>query len=228
MTRNLGTFVFFLFFALVSVSHALAQKAYPVDEGDSDPSFAAFRAKLIAAVVARDVDGVVSAAAKNVKLSFGGHAGRKDFQDLLAVSEADFSDEYKHKAAEQREGYWDSLEDVLRMGGRFTKPGTFEAPYTWTIDTGPDLDPFRTYFVIGKDVALRDRANKHGNVVAMLDHDIVTLLEGGDGTRFRKVETADNVSGFVHDESLRSAVDYRAIFKKRAGRWQIDVFIAGD
>ena len=56
------------------------QKAYPIDQGPENASFAKFRATLLEAVIQRDVKKVISYASKTVKLSFGGHFGRKDFR----------------------------------------------------------------------------------------------------------------------------------------------------
>ena len=207
---------------------AAGRTAMPVDEGANDPSFAQYRAKLLEAVIARDVDGVIAGTSTDVQLSFGGHAGHEDLRGFLTLSEADLADEYKHEAASRREGYWDGLEEVLRMGGRFTRPGVFEAPYTWTVKLGDDDDAFTTRFVIGSDVALRSRPSRFGDVVATLDHTIVTALEGGEGTAFVEVKVPDGVTGFVERSRLRSAVDYRAIFEKRGGKWQLVTFVAGD
>ena len=203
-------------------------KAYPVDEGASDPAFAKFRTELLDAIVRRDVDGVVAAAAKDVMLSFGGHAGRDDFRGFLTLSEKDLADEFKHEAAERRESYWDGLEEVLRLGGRFTAPGTFEAPYTWTVKLDDTSDPFRTFFAMGDGIPVRDRPSRFGNVVSTLDHDILETVDGGEGTPFLNVKLPGGGTGFVARQDLRSAVDFRAIFRKRDGRWEIDMFIRGD
>ena len=211
-----------------AVARAEERKALPVDEAGKDAAFAAFRDKLVDAVARRDVETVVARASADIQLSFGGHAGRKDFRDFLTISEDDLADEYKHEAASRREGYWDALEQVLRMGGRFTKPDTFEAPYTWTVVLKADDDPFATYFVIGADVPLRDRPSGFGKVAATLSHDIVTRIDGGEGTSFLKVKRADGVTGFVDKAQLRSPVDHRAIFEKRDGSWLMVTFIAGD
>ena len=136
---------------------------------------------------------------------------------------------YRDKASEIRESNWANLESTLRLGGRFQGDGTeFFAPYTWTVDLPESSDPFETYFVIGDRVALRDRPIQYGEIIARLSYDIVRLLEGGEGTPYREVELASGITGFVHNQYLRSSVDYRAIFVFDEGRWQMTVFIAGD
>jgi hypothetical protein len=204
------------------------RKALPVDEAGQLEGLEAYRADLLDAIARRDVDAVVAGAADDIVLSFGGDAGRESLRQLLTQTEDDFADEYKHMADEEREGYWDALEDVLRLGGRVEGEDTFQAPYTWTVELGDNDDPYETYFVIGDAVSLRDRPNRHGTITATLSHDIVKAVDGGAGTRFRKVQLADGTEGYVHEDDLRSAVDYRAIFERRDGTWQMTMFLAGD
>ena len=203
-------------------------KALPADEATEDPSLSQFRDRLLDAIVRRDVDYVVSQAATDIRLSFGGHAGKKDFRKFLTISEKDLADEFKLDAAEQREKYWDSLEQVLRMGGRFTDPNIFEAPYTWTSDRPDGSDHFATYFVISDNAPLRDRPSKYGAIVDTLSYVIVTAVIGGEGTEFLKVKLATGSQGFVHEDDLRSALDYRAILQRSDGEWRITAFISGD
>lgn len=212
--------------------HAAGQSANrtarPVDQAVQHPSFAAFRARLIDAVVRRDVDDVVAQASGDIHLSFGGHAGHADFRELLTVPEDSLVDEFKHEAAQRREQYWDALEEVLRLGGRFTAPGRFEAPYTFTVELSVDDDPFRTGFITGDNVVLRDRPNRHGSAIGSLSYDIVTILDRGEGTRYREIRLASGRQGFVHEDYLRRPVDHRAIFEERDGKWHMVTFIAGD
>ncbi len=204
------------------------RKALPVDQAYKDPSFLRFRTRLLDAIARRDVEFVVSQASLDIHLSFGGHSGRDDFRKFLTLSEKDMAEEYKHQATKQREDYWDALETVLRLGGRFASKNEFHAPYTWTVPLKPDDDVFATRFVVGTSVALRQRPSLYGRVLARLSHDIVTVLEGGDGTRFTKIKLASGKTGFVHEDFLRSAVDYRAHFVRHDGTWAMTVFLAGD
>lgn len=215
-------------FLTATAASANEHKAYPVDEAQRDGSFVEFREKLLEAVVQRDANRVVSYSTKKINLSYGGHFGHKEFRKFLTLSEDDLSDEYKHEAAKRREGYWNSLEEVLRMGGKFTRANIFEAPYTWTVKLNETQDPFSTYFVVSKDVPVRNRPSKYGTVMSTLDYDIVTSMNGGEGTGFIKVKLPGRDAGFVKKSDLRSSVDFRAIFRKRNGRWLMDTFISGD
>src|SRR5688572_9566566 len=60
-----------------------------------------FRALLAAAIRARDVDGVVALAADDVKLDFGGGAGRAELRSRLADPSL---------------GLWDELDALMALG----------------------------------------------------------------------------------------------------------------
>lgn len=212
----------------LSGAHAQGRTFPPVDEASRDSSLVEFRQRLIDAVVRRDAEYVVSQASTDISLSHGGHAGRDDFMGFLTLSESDLSEEYRHEAKSRREAYWDALEDVLRMGGRFTADGTFEAPYYASAPLGENDDPFSTWYVIGADVPLLDRPNNYGNVVATLDYHIVTALEESEGSDFLKVQVADDVTGYVAASYLRSPAGTTAQIEKRGGRWQLTGFLGGD
>ncbi len=207
---------------------AQERKAPFVDEGGKDSSFATYRETLIAAIASRDVDTVVASAAPDIHLDFGGGEGREEFRKRLTVTAEDFSEEYAHLADEHREEYWDALEEVLHLGGVFREPTSFTAPYTWSFKLKDDEEPFATSFVVGSDIPMRSRPSRFGDIISVLDEDVVRMLDGGKGTDFREVHVMDGRKGFVHKDHLRSAIDYRAIFENSGGRWQMTVFIAGD
>jgi hypothetical protein len=216
------------FFVSAPLAIAAKLKVPPVDEAAKDSSLVTFRNKLLDAIVRRDIDYVVKQASSDIKLSFGGSYGQKDFRKSLTLSAKDLADEYKYRAAEMREGYWDALEEVFRMGGQFTAKNVFEAPYTWTTKLPHDADPYTTYLIITENAALRDRPSKYGAVITALAYNVVTGIAGGEGTRFQKVKLASGTQGFVHEDDLRSSIDYRARLKKLNGKWTITLFISGD
>lgn len=220
-----------IFTALVfaaGVAHGQERKAPFVDQASKDATFSAYRKKLLQAIVDRDVDAVVAAAAPDIHLDFGGGEGREEFRKRLTVTEADLNEDYAHLADEHREQYWDALEAVLRLGGVFREPGSFAAPYTWVVELKDNEDPYTTGFAIGSDVPLRSRPSRYGDIISILDEDIVAILQGGKGTDFLEVRASDGRNGFVHKDHVRSAIDYRALFGKSEGGWQMNVFIAGD
>ena len=200
----------------------------PVDEADQDESFAAYRARLIEAVVARDIDAIVAMASEDIRLSFGGASGHAALREFLTVDPQTFPEGQRHEAPALRQRNWADLETVLRMGGVFDGEGRFEAPYTWSFQPPDGMDPFEVMFVTGTGVAMRDRPIRYGAVTAWLDHEVVRHLDWVSGTPYVEVARGDGSTGFVHSEYLRALVDYRAFFEKRDGEWKMVTFIAGD
>ncbi|MEO0772953.1 MAG: hypothetical protein AAFZ04_07205 [Pseudomonadota bacterium] len=200
----------------------------PVDEAEEDASFVSYREALITAVVARDIDAILAAAAEDIMLSFGGESGRDALRAFLEVDPEDFAPEQQHEAPALRERNWAELETVLRLGGMFREDGTFVAPYTFAADQPEDLDPFEVVFITGDGVALRDRPIRFGDVVTRLNYDVVKFRNWMTGTQFVEIEMADGTGGFVHRDFARFLLDYRAIFAKRDGAWVMTHFIAGD
>lgn len=207
---------------------ASAQERYllPVDEAKSDPSFGAFRTKLIAAAERRDAKYILSILDPKIQLSFGGHAGSKDFMEMWKIDRPDSK-------------FWDEFLPVIKNGGGFydepeTKTRIFYAPYSFH-SFPEDLDAFEHKVIFGNNVNLRERPSIDSTVVAVLSYNIVKVdLErpasenGGTGSGWERVETLGGKKGFVKNEFVRSPVDYRAGFAKRRGVWKMITFVAGD
>ena len=102
------------------------------------------------------------------------------------------------------------------------------APYTWTFELKETANPFTKGFIVGESVPLRDRPSKYGKPIRMLSYDVVDVDEWNEEAKFLKVRLSDGQEGYVSAHSIRSAVDYRAIFEKRNGKWQMTTFVAGD
>lgn len=200
----------------------------PIDDAEKDASFVAYRNALLAAVVARDIDAIVSLSAKDITMSFGVERGHPQLRAFLEVDPEEFSPEQKHEAPALRERNWADIETVLRLGGQFNAEGEFIAPYTWAADHPEDMDPYEVLFITGSGVALRDRPIRYGNVVTRMSYDVVTFKNWVTGTQFIELEMADGTAGFVHRDFARFLLDHRAIFAKQDGTWKMTHFIAGD
>jgi hypothetical protein len=208
--------------ALAMVSCFAAQAAElkhePVDEAWKDPTLVAFRKDLLAAVKRHDVKYVVARAARNIKLSFGGYAGRKTLREWLRLEG-------------MRETYWRELEGVFSLGGVFTGKDTFCIPYVACIDVPgcPDCDPYETVYVLSKDAKAYAAMNTKSPVVARLSYDVLQMDYSKDVIEgWMAVGLPGGGVGYVTGPDFRTAVDYRALLRKRKGVWQIDVFVAGD
>ena len=182
-----------------------------VDEASKDPSSAAYRDELLAAIRARGAKKVVSLADPGIRLSFGGTGGRAAFEEAL------------------KEEIWGELESIIAMGGTFREGGSFWAPYVYS--AWPDAhDAFEHLAVIADDVPLRESGDANAPAIATLSRDIVKRAgePGADPGPWTKVTTADGKTGFVESKFVRSPVDYRAGFNKTADGWRMTALVAGD
>ncbi len=75
----------FLLFGILTNTFAQERYVRPVDEGKKDKSFSAFRDKLIEAVKKRDKKYLLSILDPNIKSSFGGDDGIKDFKTMWKI-----------------------------------------------------------------------------------------------------------------------------------------------
>lgn len=220
-----GTFIVMLLL-LMSQGQASAQagKLYPVDEASQDPSFKAFRARLLKAVEKRDAKHLRSILHPRIKNSFGAGGGVRDFTTQWKPERSDSN-------------VWKILSSVLSLGGTFTaQDGTKEfcAPYVFT-KFPEQLDAFRYRVVIGTGVSVRAQPTESAPVIAVLSHDIVEASDISDDTNenerrgdWVKVVLANNKEGYISGNLVRSPVDYRACFKKVGHTWLMTILLAGD
>jgi hypothetical protein len=187
----------------------------PVDQAASVPDFFSFRARLQAAVARHDTAAVLDVLAKDVKLSFGGDDGIEAFAPL-----------WNPEATDSR--LWDTLARVLALGGSFDAQGRFAAPYTYS-RWPAGIDVFSHVAAVGSGVRVRSAAEEAATIIGQLDFDIVPLADqSGERTGWTAIKLPSGQIGHVHDQWVRSPIDFRVGFSKKAGRWQIDYFVAGD
>ncbi len=208
-----------------SVATGKGRKLYPVDEGKRDPSFSAFRGRLLKAARERDGKFVLSVIDPQIKWSFGGDHDIGEFKKHWELESANSK-------------FWDELIAVLSLGGTFSSEDgmkTFWAPYTFTRFPN-DLDAFEYAPIIGANVKVRTRPKSTAPVIATLSYDIVQATIGGgtdeqlqnDNLGWVKIITPDGKQGYISKKYIRSPVDYRAYFRKVKGKWIMTMFIAGD
>jgi len=211
--------------AAVCVTAQLANaqnKILPVDQAAKDPSFLAYRQKLIDAVKQKDTKALLSMLDPEISISFGGDSGL-----------ASFRKNWKLDQAPENSPLWQELGTVLAMGGAWMpdskgKLTTFCAPYTYTQMPEDDNDTFAVAAIIGKDVALRSAPRDNGGVIRRLSYDRVHLVGGEGEYRWRKIQTLDKIQGYVLRTEVRSGIDTRACFDKKAGIWKMTTLVAGD
>jgi Bacterial SH3 domain len=205
--------------ALGSAATTPAQEApfRPVDQAIEQPEFFVFRARLQASVARHDAADLTSILDPHIKTTHGpGGEGVKAFLEMWQPQVADSP-------------LWGELSLVLALGGSFATDGdTFEAPYVSS--QWPDhLMPFEHAAVLGTSVRVRSQPGVSASVVTTLDFGTVPLDPSASmHSAWWPVRLNDGRSGYVQRRFLRRAVDYRAVFSKREGRWRLRAFIAGD
>ena len=219
-------FLFILCLIVLSFSNTMAQERFvmPVDEAEKDTSFLAFRTKLIEAVKKRDAKYILSIVDQNIKNSFGGNNGIKEFKEMWKINDS-------------KSEFWNEFLPVITNGGKFIEGGDkmFCAPYSFT-ESPDDLDAYGYSVIFGKNVNLRSKPDSKAKTIARLSYNVVKVdYENSikiNGEEFEyswlKVETPGGKKGFVKAEFVRSPIDYRACFEKQKGKWKMIIFIAGD
>jgi hypothetical protein len=221
-------FSILIFAAIVPVTALAQEEQYvlPVDEAKSNPSFLAFRTRLVDAVKRRDAAYVLSIVDPQIRINFGDGGGI-----------AAFKKEWKNLGPSSK--FWDEFGPVISNGGRFSKEpnerdGTFWAPYVFD-QFPPELDATEYAAIFGNNVNLREAPDLNAKIVTRLSYNIVriepeTLPKSGvsEYPGWWQVTTLGGLRGFVKREYVRSPIDYRAGFEKKRGAWKMVTFVAGD
>jgi hypothetical protein len=193
------------------------RRLMPVDEASQDPSFLAYREKLLGVLKAKDTSALQPLVDPKIRTTFGGGGGWDDFKK-----------QWKLPSNDSR--LWTELSTILGHGGSFEEVmgvRRFCAPYVYS-DWPEDLDSFEYLAVIGGGVPLYENASADSKVVETLDHEIVRAVEGMGGGEFRHVELSDKRQGWIRRDQARSPIEYRACFTKASGEWRMNLLVAGD
>lgn len=190
-----------------------ADRLPPVDESATDPSFLAFKVRLLAALERKDLPALLRVVDPKIRTSFGEGDGIPTFRRHWKLD----------RPAQSK--VWNELAAVLRLG--VTRDETeFIAPYVFT-KFPQTLDAYSHAAVIRPAAVLRKTPNASAPKVATLDYHLVTLL-GQPVKGWRQVRTAEGATGWLPERDLRSPLDYRAFFEKRGGAWKLTAFVSGD
>jgi hypothetical protein len=201
--------------AMAAPSPAIAKQILPRDECLFIDGYFDFRQKLEDIIRKRDAPALAALTDDNISWSFGGGEGKQNF-----LKEWQFS---KGAAAT----IWPEFDKIIRLGCGKSDPGIV-FPYSFTVDfgTGDAGAGFGT--IIGNGVNMRSAPAPTAPVIAKLNWDIIeTIDQTGEGA-WTKVKTSDGRTGFVKTEFTRGALDYRAGFERKGGKWTMTYFIAGD
>lgn len=171
-----------------------------------------FRRQLAEAVERRDTDAVVGMAAADIKLDFGGGAGREELRERLDDDSWDL---------------WSEFEALMALGCSANAQGGITIPWYFDQDLGR-IDAVSGWLVTGENVPVRSGPDADSRQVATVSWDIVELTALDPERAYQQVELPDGGVGFIATDKLRSLIDYRLIASSRNGRWRITSFVAGD
>ncbi len=193
----------------------------PQDTCAKDESFAAYRAKLDAAIKAKSFDALKPLVDPKIELDFGGGFGHEEFAKRLASGDGGSGP------------LWPELATVMSLGCSLDKDGK-AASAPWYFDNLGERDAFETLIPAKGGVELVKAipaAGAEPEIIKTLGWDALTITEAPKSANeaWFAVKLDDGTTGFVRRADVRSAVGYRAIFNKADdGNWKMTAFIAGD
>lgn len=205
-------------------------KLYPVDQAAANPEFLAFRKELLAAVARKDTAFLMRHVDPDVKVGIADPGGKANFR--LA---------WQLNTNPTASPVWAELKEILSMGGIFYEKEltSFLAPYVFHAATD---DPYEDLFITGSGVRVRRQPGSAGEVIANLSYDRVKpaainwdkpeplLSETIDGETYdwEKIITQAGDTGYVYGKFVRSPIDTRVHFQRKADGWMLVSLLAGD
>lgn len=206
--------LFISFSASFSVSFsARAAGCEPVDEALYNLGFARFRTQLLQISARKDVQALQQVVSPQIKMSFGDQQGWKAFVENWALDKNP-----------ERSNFWEKLDETLTLGGRFTNPQAFMAPYPFHCKAIKDA--YTDAVVIAKNVSLREAPTTASTLLGQLSFTIVEIIE--EQRDWAQVKTDTGQTGYIAKLYLRRPIDYRAGFTQTDEGWRMDFFVAGD
>jgi hypothetical protein len=207
-----------LLFLFLSATVTCAEpKLLPIDESGKG-GFAKFKKNLETAVERCDANFIESILAADALASFGEDRGIEGFQRTYDLKDP-------------KAPFWRELARVLSLGGTFNRARQeFTAPYVaarWP----EKFDAMEYGALTGKDVVVRAAASAESKELARLSYSILKLAPDNDSagqSEWIAVHLPAGGIGFVPASAMRSALDYRAQFRREGKKWKLASFLAGD
>ena len=175
---------------------------------------------MLEAVLRRDLPSVLAFVDPQVRVGFGGDGGHNAFTNSFGLDKVESNG-------------WQTLEFVLRHGGRLEKGTSFYAPYMWNLPQIPDPENWVVAFE--DQTPLRMMPNSDAKVVGEARREIVQLIESrwpqSDNTvkePWFRIRTTDGKEGWVPKTAIYTGYDLRLGFSLRQGQWVVDLVASGD
>lgn len=190
----------------------------PVDESKQDSQLDIYLGHLRTTVQKRDKEELQKLMAPDILLTFGPPPlNVEEFLDL----------------ANPNSQVWNDLETVLQFGGTFLNQNRFCIPYLFT-KFPQELDGYAHQVTIKPSVIARNAPTGNAPAVATLEFAIVRtdlgdprITVGPEGKKWGSIYL-NGQAAYVPKDSLRSPIDIRACFEKRAGGWLMTTLVSGD
>ena len=205
---------------LATAAAAQEMRIPPADEAAQDPSWIAFRNRLLNALQKHDSAFLLGITDRDVRNTTSGARGIAEFRKQWDL-------------ASGTSPVWQALASALFLGGAYVHPkqGPRElcAPYVLAKWPG-EVDPFTHGAIVVDDAELKSEPSSSSatlqhlsyNVVAVADWDVADR-EAGTPQRWVKVSLGTH-EGYVPAEHIRSPVELAACFVKGPGGWRMVAF----
>ena len=195
----------------------------PVDEAAKDPSWTAFKNRLIDAAGKRDRKFVLGILDRNVRSGVDSARGIAEFRKQWDL-DSDASP------------LWQELPAALFLGGAYIQhdkgPSELCAPYV-SVRWPQDLDAFAGGAIVAKEVLVKTAPAAASETLATLSYDIVEVrdwevADQGAGSKQKWVKIRLRAGeGYVPEEQIRSPIEHTACFVKTANGWRMTGFAPG-
>jgi len=205
------------------VTHAQAMRFGPIDEGDQDANWQAYKTRLLDALDARDRGALIAAIDPNIDNGLDQKPGLDEFRRRW-----DFNDD--------KSPMWEELRKAVALGGAFLKDEKgqtrFCAPYV-SAKWPTTVDPFGFGAIVVQEVLVKQEPSANARTLATLTHELVPVedWEVADKTpgfpqKWTRVRLRSG-SGYVPEQQIRSPIEHMACFSGRNGTWRMISFTAG-
>jgi hypothetical protein len=225
-------------------------KLVPVDEAEKNPSFYAFREKLLSAIASQDTAFLIDCISRDIPNGPNGKRFSKRMSLQMGLDSVSAAEKFPYIMDESLQkpkgkqyflqiwfpgwenpltpSIWPILKDVLAMGGAFVDQDRtiFRAPYVWA--TWPWNSDY--YFAVtAESVPFYADSFSTDAPIDTLSYDLLftghnEVMIGGPLSRFVNVRTALGRAGAIERKYIRSPFDAKAEFRYIDGKWQMTQF----
>lgn len=193
------------------------ERPFPlVDEAAQDPTFVAFRARLLDIVSRRDLKSLLDVTSPTIMFSFGQGPGIERFQRYYGLDDG-------------KSELWAELGRVLSLGGTFQGPDMFVAPYVYSRWPEELAEATDYVAVTAAETPVYERPSVEAAVVRRIGPNIVlTSYDDKVADKWHRVLLLDGRTGYVARTAARSPIDTRAFFARMPEGWMMVILVAGD